>query len=82
MPTVVSHQRVHGLKGESGPLSDMVEPIIVDDARKDALLTEGYSISNESWCYWVPFPGVRYYCYGGEATNVGPVEHSPRGLPT
>lgn len=64
MATVVPHQRAHGIKGESGPLSDMVEPIPVDDVRKDVLLTEGYSDSNETWCYWVPFPGVRYYCYG------------------
>lgn len=80
MATVISHQRAHGLKSESGPLSGMVVPNTVDDARKDVLLTEGYSNSNESWCYWVPFPGVRYYCYGGEATSVAPVEHSPRGL--
>ena len=80
MPTVISHQTVHGLKGESGPLSDMVEPKPVD--RMDVLLTKGYSNSNESWCYWVPFPGVRYYCYGGKATNVGQVEHSPQGRPT
>ena len=82
MATVESHHRVHGLKGESGSLTDMVEPNPVDDVRKGVLLTEGYSNSNESWCYWVPFPGVRYYCYGGEASNVVPVEHSPRGLPT
>ena len=64
MPSVVSHQRVHGLKSESGPLSDTVEPNTVDDATKDVLLTEGYSNDNKTWCYWVPFPGVRYYCYG------------------
>ena len=75
MANVVSHQSVQGLKSESGAAP-------VDDVRKDELLTEGYPNSNESWCYWVPFPGVRYYCYGRGATNVGPVEHSPRSLPT
>ena len=34
------------------------------------------------WCYWVPFPGVRYYCYGKPASTVGPVEQSGRQLPT
>ena len=82
MANVVSHQRVHGLKGESGPQSDMAKPKPVDDVRKDEFRTEGNSNSNESWCYWVPFPGVRYYCYAREATNVGPVEHSPQSLPT
>ena len=78
----VSHQTVNGLEGESAPLSEAVEPNPVDDLRKDELLTEGYPNSNESWCYWVPSPGVRYYCYAREATNVGPVEHSPQSLPT
>ena len=64
MATVVPHQRAHGLKSESGPLPDTVEPNTVADARKDVHLTEGYFNSDESWCYWVPFPGVRYYCYG------------------
>lgn len=82
MATVESHQRVHGLKSESGPLTDMVEPNPVDDVREDVLLAEGYSNSNESWCYWVPFPGVRYYCFREHASTLGPVEHSPRGLPT
>ena len=82
MTTKVSHQTAHGLKGDSGPLSDMVEPKLEDDVRKDVLLKEDYSNSNESWCYWVPFPGVRYYCYGGQATTVGPVEQSGRQLPT
>ena len=82
MPTVVSHQTVHGLKGESGPLSDMAEPNPVDDVQKDLLLTEGHSNSNESWCYWVPFPGVRYYCFREYASPLGQVEQSRRGLPT
>ena len=82
MATVISHQIVNGLKGESGPLSEAVEPKPVDDVRKDEFRTEGYPNSNESWCYWVPFPGVRYYCYAREATNVDPVEHSPQSLPT
>ena len=82
MANVISHQTAHGLEGESGPLSEAVEPKPVDDVRKDVLLTERYPNSNESWCYWVPFPGVRYYCYGRGATNVGPVEHSPQNLPT
>ena len=82
MATVESHQRAQGLKEELGPLSDKVEPKLVDDVRKDVLLTEGDSNSNESWCYWVPFPGVRYYCLGEQATTVRSVEQSRRGLPT
>ena len=82
MATVESHQRAHGLKEELGPLSDKVEPKLEDDVPKDVLLTEVYSNSNESWCYWVPFPGVRYYCYGKPATTVDPVEQSGPQLPT
>ncbi len=82
MTTGVSHQTAHGLKGDSDPPSDMVEPKLVDDARKDLLFTEGFSNSKESWCYWVPFPGVRYYCYGKPASKVGPVEESGPRLPT
>ena len=82
MANVISHQTGHGLKVESGSMSDMVEPQPVDNVRKDELLTEGCPNRNKSWCYWVPFPGVRYYCYGRQATNAGPVEHSPQGLPT
>ena len=76
MPTVVSHQTAHGLKDKSSPLSDVLEPISVDDVRKDQLLTQCYSNGKESWCYWVPFPGVRYYCYGERARTTGPVEQS------
>ena len=82
MATVESHQRAHGLKEELGPLSDKVEPKLVDDVRKDVLLTEGYSNTNASWCYWVPFPGVRYYCFRKQASTQAPVEQSRRGLPT
>ena len=76
MATVVSHQKVHGVKGDSGPLSDMVEPNPVDEARKGLLLTEGDSNSNESWCYWVPFPGVRYYCFGDHPSRMGRVKRA------
>ena len=82
MTTGVSHQTVNGLEGESGPLSEAVEPKPVDDVRKDVLLTERYSNSNESWCYWVPFPGVRYYCFRKQASTQDPVERSRRGLST
>ena len=82
MANVASHQRMHGLKGESGPLSDMVDPNPVHDVWKDVLLTEGYTNSNESWCYWVPFPGVRYYCFRKQASTQDPVERSRRGLST
>ena len=81
MTTEESHQTAHGLKGDSGPPSDMVEPKLVGDAQKDLLVTEGFSNTNESWCYWVPFPGVRYYCYGKPASTVGPVDQSERRLP-
>ena len=81
MATGVSHQTVHGLEGESGPLSDMVKPKPVDGVQKDKPLKEGYPDSDESWCYWVPFPGVRYYCFRKQANTLDPVEQSPLGLP-
>ena len=82
MATVESHQRAHGLKEELGPLSDKVEPKLEDDVRKEVLLTEGYSNSNESWRYCVPFPGVRYYCYGKPSTTEDRVARSGLKLPT
>ena len=82
MATIVSHQSLHGLKSESGLLSDMVGPNPVDDVRKDVLLTEGNPNSNASWCYWMPFPGVRYYCFGKNASTLDPVEQSRRGSST
>ena len=82
MANVVLHQTVHGLEGESGAISNMVEPQPVDDLRKDEPLKEGYPNSNESWCYWVPYPGVRDYCFRKRASTLGPVERSRRGLPT
>ena len=64
MATMVSHHGVHGVIGGPGPLTGMEEQKPADDVQKDKLSTEGDSNSTESWCYWVPFPGVRYYCYG------------------
>ena len=81
MATVESHQWMHVLKSEPGPLSDTAKPNTMDDARKDVLLTKGYSNSNESWCYWVPFPGVRYYCFREYVGTLGPVEQSRRACP-
>ena len=37
MANVISHQTGHGLKVESGSMSDMVEPQPVDNVRKDEL---------------------------------------------
>ena len=82
MATVVSHLGVHRVIGKPRPLSGKVEQKPVDDVWKDKLSIEGDSNNTESWCYWVPFPGVRYYCFGQRASAAGPIEQSRQGLPT
>ena len=64
MATVTVPEEVEGLQGSWGILGAELQgdPIAnLQGARSGSELDHTQS---SGWCYWVPFPGVRYYCYG------------------
>ena len=76
MVTVTNPEEVEGLQGNSEILGAGVKenPSASSQAARGG--AELDHAQNSGWCYWVPFPGVRYYCYGKPASTVGPVEES------
>lgn len=73
MATVTIPGEVEGLQGISEILAAGIKG---NPPASSQAGTELDHAKTSGWCYWVPFPEVRYYCYGQPASTIGPVEQS------
>lgn len=81
MTTVKSREL--GLIVQGGPdiLSPELKRAVLKIIQEAEDAAEPGRVQTTGWCYWMPFPGVRYYSYDDHPSPVEGVKRAPESRP-